>query len=199
MVSVWTSHPIPHPLHGLYKCHLLQKSSSMMSDGVWLSPARFLAKTRTSALRGCVVPLILHMNASGAFTSVRTPHWSAAGRTSTRYDVTRGGTQESLYCALQPVLLVLSVAVAETFKGGPGSTETKVQHNVQPFHSRVQKRTLSQLHMEKCISEEVRIGSIITFHLSKLWKAKFFILCDVIFLVRMQEKCEIDHRWEWKG
>ena len=27
----------------------------------------------------------------------------------------------------------------------------------------------------------MRIGSIIIFHLSKLWKAKFFILCDVIF------------------
>ena len=24
-------------------------------------------------------------------------------------------------------------------------------------------------------------------------KAKFFILCDVIFLVRLQGKCEIDH------
>ena len=39
----------------------------------------------------------------------------------------------------------------------------------------------------------VWIGSIITFHLSKLWKAKFFILCDVLFLVRLQEKFEIDH------
>ena len=40
---------------------------------------------------------------------------------------------------------------------------------------------------------KVRIGSIIIFHLRKLWKAKFFILCDVIFLVRLQEKFEIDH------
>ena len=30
---------------------------------------------------------------------------------------------------------------------------------------------------EKCTSEVVRIGSIIIFHLSKLWKARFFILC----------------------
>ena len=36
-------------------------------------------------------------------------------------------------------------------------------------------------------------------HLNKLWKAKFFTLCDVIFLVRLQEKFEIDHSWEWKG
>ena len=49
------------------------------------------------------------------------------------------------------------------------------------------KRTFSHPFKEKCISEVARIhGSI--FHLSKqLWKAKFFILCDVVFLVRLQE------------
>ena len=41
----------------------------------------------------------------------------------------------------------------------------------------------------------VRIGSIIIFHHSKLSKAKFFMLCDVIFLVRQQEKFKIDHSW----
>ena len=40
------------------------------------------------------------------------------------------------------------------------------------------------------MSEVVRIGSVIIFHLSKLWKAKFFILCDVIFLVRLQERLQ---------
>ena len=45
----------------------------------------------------------------------------------------------------------------------------------------------------------MRIGSIIIFHLSKLWKAKFSILCNVIFLVRLQGKFDIDHSWEWKG
>ena len=40
----------------------------------------------------------------------------------------------------------------------------------------------------------VRIGSRIIFHRSKLWKTKFFILCVVIFLVRLQGKFEIDHR-----
>ena len=49
------------------------------------------------------------------------------------------------------------------------------------------------LLLRKCISEVERIGSIIIFHLSKLWKAKFFILCGVIFLVRPQVKFEIDH------
>ena len=48
------------------------------------------------------------------------------------------------------------------------------------------------------LSDAMRIGSIIIFHLSKLWKAKFFILCDVIFLVRLQGKFENDHSWEWK-
>ena len=30
---------------------------------------------------------------------------------------------------------------------------------------------------------------------NKLWRAKFFILCDVIFLMRLQGKLEIDHSW----
>ena len=33
-----------------------------------------------------------------------------------------------------------------------------------------------------------RIGGIIIFHLSKLQRAKFFILCDAKFLVRLQGK-----------
>ena len=45
------------------------------------------------------------------------------------------------------------------------------------------------------ISDVLRIGSIIIFHLSKLRKAKFFMLCDVIFLVRLQGKFDIDHSW----
>ena len=60
------------------------------------------------------------------------------------------------------------------------------------------KSTFSQPFKEKCTSEVIRIGSIIIFHLSKLWKAKFFILCDIIYLVRLQEKFEIDHSWEWE-
>ena len=49
----------------------------------------------------------------------------------------------------------------------------------------------------RCISEATSIGSIIMiFHLSKLSKAKFFILCDVILLVRLQGKIDIDHSWE---
>ena len=49
---------------------------------------------------------------------------------------------------------------------------------------------------EKCVSEAVRIGRIIIFHLSKLRKAKFFIMCGVIFQVRMKGEFEIDHSWD---
>ena len=59
--------------------------------------------------------------------------------------------------------------------------------------------TFSQPLKDKCISEVVRIDWIIIIHLSKLWKAKFFMLCGVIFLVRLQGKFEIDHSSEWKG
>ena len=61
-----------------------------------------------------------------------------------------------------------------------------------PDHDFQVQQVLSR-PLNKCISEVVRIGNIIIFHLSKLWKAKFFILCDVVvFLVRMQEKF-----WSW--
>ena len=50
------------------------------------------------------------------------------------------------------------------------------------------------LSLPKCISEVARIGSIIIFHLSELWKVKLFILWDSIFLVRLQGKFEVsDH------
>ena len=42
------------------------------------------------------------------------------------------------------------------------------------------------LSKSDCMSDVARICSIITFHLSKLSKVKFSILCDVIFLVRLQ-------------
>ena len=63
-----------------------------------------------------------------------------------------------------------------------------------PFHSWVQRAHSPNLLREnvyKWGSENSR--SIIIFHLSKLWKAKFFILCDVIFLVKLRGKFDIDH------
>ena len=55
----------------------------------------------------------------------------------------------------------------------------------------LRKSTFSQLLKEKCITEVVRIDSLFV-----LRKAKFSILCDVIFLVRLMVKFEIDHSWE---
>ena len=55
------------------------------------------------------------------------------------------------------------------------------------------KGAVPNLPKEKGMSEVVRIGSIIISHLSKRWKAKFFTLCDVISLVKLQGKFEVDH------
>ena len=64
----------------------------------------------------------------------------------------------------------------------------------------ISKSTFSQpSYKENCISEVVWIGVIIIFHLSKLWKTKLSILCDVIFLVRLQEKFEIESLFGVKG
>ena len=67
------------------------------------------------------------------------------------------------------------------------------------MYKSTEKSTFFQPFKEKCMSGVAWIGSKITINLSKLWKAKFSILCDVIFLVRLQEKFDIDHSLEWKG
>ena len=62
-----------------------------------------------------------------------------------------------------------------------------------PSHSR---STFSQSsYREMYIGELVRIGSMIIFHVSKLWKAKF-ILRDEMFLVSLMGKFDIYHFWE---
>ena len=71
--------------------------------------------------------------------------------------------------------------------------------DINPFTPIRSKRTFSQPFQEKCTGKVVRVDGVIIFHLSKLWKAKFSILCYVIFLVRLQGKFEVDHSWEWKG
>ena len=52
------------------------------------------------------------------------------------------------------------------------------------------KTTFPQPFTETCIREVVGIGSTITFHLSKLYKGKLFILCDAVLLVRLQGEFE---------
>ena len=61
--------------------------------------------------------------------------------------------------------------------------------------------TFSQPFKKKYMSKVVRISCIISiavFRLSKLWIATFFILCDIIFLLRLQEELQIDHSRELK-
>ena len=61
----------------------------------------------------------------------------------------------------------------------------QVSHSVvQPFHSQVQKSTFSQPFQEKCINDLLRI---LVEWSSFVWITyeQFFILCDVIFLVRL--------------
>ena len=64
---------------------------------------------------------------------------------------------------------------------------------------RSKKYILPTFSREMPISQVVRVNSIIIIHLSKLWKAKFSLLCDVIFLVGLEGKFDIDHSQEWKG
>ena len=72
------------------------------------------------------------------------------------------------------------------------------RHYNSPFTPKFKKYILSTFQ-RKMYSEVVRTGSIIIFPLNKLWKAKFSLLCDVIFLVRLQEKFEIDRLLGVKG
>ena len=46
------------------------------------------------------------------------------------------------------------------------------------------------------MSDAMRILLYNRFRLMKLQKAKLFMLCDVILLVRLQDKFELDHSWE---
>ena len=62
-----------------------------------------------------------------------------------------------------------------------------------PFAPKFKKYILPTFQREMYKWSSERIGSIIIFHLSKPWKTKFFILCYVVFLVRLQRKFEIDH------
>ena len=79
------------------------------------------------------------------------------------------------------------------------AAQNVTQVRTRPFQYHQVKIVYSpNLLKRKYISEVVRIG-IFIFHLSRLWKGKFFILCDVIFLMMLQEKCGIDHSCECKG
>ena len=68
---------------------------------------------------------------------------------------------------------------------------------IQPFRTQVQ-----EVHSSNFLKRNVlaRCENWQYNHLPsvELWKVKFFVLCDVVFVVRLQGKFEIDHTWEWK-
>ena len=68
-----------------------------------------------------------------------------------------------------------------------------------PFSPKLKKCILPNFKKQSYERCSKNLYSIITFHLSKLCKVKFSILCDVIFLVRLQGNFDIDHSQEWKG
>ena len=73
----------------------------------------------------------------------------------------------------------------------------------QPFTSNSKKYILPTFQRETCTCVAT-IGSTIILNLSKLWRATFFILFDVRFLVKFEIEnwsgnLKLDHSWEWKG
>ena len=67
----------------------------------------------------------------------------------------------------------------------------------QPIFKMVTTRKPSSCFTGRYYSQVQKVHS--TKFLQRRSKAKFFILCDVIFLVKLQGKFEIDHSLEWKG
>ena len=60
------------------------------------------------------------------------------------------------------------------------------------------KSTSSQPFKDKVYEWGSENWCIIIFYLSKLWKSKLFILRDVMILMRLQGKFDIDHSEEWR-
>ena len=85
----------------------------------------------------------------------------------------------------------IALQVKKWFKLKPMSVQFSLIVQLLTLSLPSSKRPFSQPFKEKCYSEVVRTGSMIIFNLNKLWKAKFVILCDVIFL---QAAGEI---WTW--
>ena len=67
---------------------------------------------------------------------------------------------------------------------------------INPFTPTFKKYILPTFWREMYEWGSENIGSIIIFHLSKLSKAKFFIQCHVVCLVRLQRKFDFDHSWD---
>ena len=94
-------------------------------------------------------------------------------RQRTRRHVLSGRAVSVIMATLDPVGLDRFAALASC-KGGNRSSLSLPSS----------KSTFSQPFNRKCISEVERIGSIIIFHLNKLWKAKFSTLCVMLYFLR---------------
>ena len=68
-----------------------------------------------------------------------------------------------------------------------------MRRQFNPFTPKLKKVHSPSPSREKCISDVVRIGIIIICQLGKLWKAKFSILCDEMFMAKLQGEFDIDH------
>ena len=168
----WPGDPLFHP------------DWSNKGHRLWLSSVGFHLKGWWPAKHGAVVP-----DSSGRWVWFCSD-WESPVIRSLRERVKR----EKL--TWRPLMRNESNRVVTDYQVSCGSIQPTLQ---EIFHSQVQKVHSPKLFKQKYIREVVRIGSIIIFHLTKLWKVKFFILCDVVCLVRLQGKLEIDHSWEWKG
>ena len=72
-------------------------------------------------------------------------------------------------------------------RGSSGFYFSRVHFN--PFTPKFKKYILPFFPKEKGKRDKVvRIGCIFIFHPSKLWKTKFFRLCEVRYLARLQGK-----------
>ena len=67
---------------------------------------------------------------------------------------------------------------------------------VNPIQSNLSNHKYYNFRLQVYDCTTNMINSIIVFHLSKLSKAKFSILCDVIILARQQGEIEVDHSWD---
>ena len=126
------------------------------------------------------------------------PAWKTAKFTQPRGELCC--TLDSCNSSFQLSFLVIMWCKATVNQGWVhASSKCSIQMCENFYHSWAHKVYSPNLLKSDCMSDVARICSIITFHLSKLWKVKFSILCDVIFLVRLQGNFDIDHSQEWKG
>ena len=93
----------------------------------------------------------------------------------------RHGSPEIMSISQIHVLLLFSAISLIVSPALPSRIRVVVLLNLKAnsFIPKFKNYILQLPSQEKCVSEVVRIGGIIIFYLSKLWKAAFSILCDI--------------------